>query len=271
MTPPDTPYKQHDASSRGAEGPPGPLNGPHSHPHLLLAAPMRIEARLVASGVKRAHVHRTGMGPQKAIEAAGRLPRLPGGALLVIGFCGALDNTLQPGEIVLPDEVYTADDEGHDQLRVACDGVERVGDALTDAGFSITKAPIVSVGKLALGQRREQLRSKGALAVDMESAWLAQGASERPFAVVRVVLDTPEKELLRPQMIPVALRVGAVLRRAAKALDAVAGRDGLHTLFSGGAHRADHAPYGDAAGEHRGGDEEETNPGRRGGGESEVR
>lgn len=203
-----------------------------SVPHLLLAAPMRIEARLVASGAKRAHVHRTGMGPRKAIEAASRLPQLPGGALLVVGFCGALDDTLQPGEIVLAEEVYTADDEGHEQLRFRCDGVQQVGAALGEAGFSVTQAPIVSVGRLALGERRAQLRGKGALAVDMESAWLAPGASKRPFAVIRVVLDTPDKELLRPQMVPVALRVGAVLRRAAKALDAVASSDGLHTLFA---------------------------------------
>ena len=122
---------------------------------------------------------------------------------------------------------------------------ERVGDALVDAGFSVTKAPIVSVGKLALGERREQLRSKGALAVDMESAWLAQGASKRPFAVVRVVLDTPEKELLRVQMIPVALRAGAVLRRVARALDRVAGEHGLHRLFAGGAQSSGPERRGD--------------------------
>lgn len=245
----------------------------NASPNLLLAAPMRIEARLVASGARRAHVHRTGMGPRKAIEAASRLPQLPGGALLVIGFCGALDDTLAPGEIVLADEVYTAEDEGHEQLRFRCDGVEQVGAALGEAGFSVTQAPIVSVGKLALGERRSQLRSKGALAVDMESAWLAPGAAMRPFAVIRVVLDTPEKELLRPQMLPVALRVGAALRRAAKAIDVVAASDGLHTLFSGGAKSADREPDGGdrTTGEHRGADEAERDPERRSGGESEVR
>lgn len=202
---------------------------------LLLAAPMHIEARLVAWGARRAHVHRTGMGPVKAAAAADALPRLPGGALLVVGFCGALDNTLQPGEIVLADEVYVAEDEGHAPARVRCAGVQALGEVLKDSGFAVTTAPIVCVGKLALGARRQELRRTGAIAVDMESAWLAPGAAQRPFAVVRIVLDTPDRELLRPQMVPVALRTCAALRRAAKALDAAAHRHGLHTLFGAGA------------------------------------
>lgn len=205
---------------------------------LLLAAPMHIEARLVASGARRAHVHRTGMGPAKAIAAAAALPALPGGALLVVGFCGALHNSLQPGEVVLADEVYVAEDEGHAPSRVACAGVGALGDALSERGFAVTKAPIVCVGRLALGERRQELLRSGAVAVDMESAWLAPGAAQRPFAVVRIVLDTPEKELLRPQMVPVALRACATLRRVAKTLDAIAHQHGLHTLFGVGTVRA---------------------------------
>ena len=48
------------------------------------------------------------------------------------------------------------------------------------------------------GAERAVLAAEGALAVDMESAWLAPAAAGRPFAVVRVVLDTPASELHRP-------------------------------------------------------------------------
>jgi 4-hydroxy-3-methylbut-2-enyl diphosphate reductase len=51
----------------------------------------------------------------------------------------------------------------------------------------------------------------------MESVWLAPGAAGRPFAVVRVVLDSPSHELLRPQAAADAVRAARALRRAAVA------------------------------------------------------
>jgi 4-hydroxy-3-methylbut-2-enyl diphosphate reductase len=73
----------------------------------------------------------------------------------------------------------------------------------------------VCVSRLALGERRAQLLAAGAIAVDMESVWLAPGASGRPFGVVRVVLDSPSHELLRPQAVLGAARAAQALRRAA--------------------------------------------------------
>ena len=52
----------------------------------------------------------------------------------------------------------------------------------------------------------------------MESVWLAPGAAERPFGVVRIVLDSPEHELLRLGAVPGALRAARALRRVAGAL-----------------------------------------------------
>jgi len=54
--------------------------------------------------------------------------------------------------------------------------------------------------------------------VDMESVWLAAGAAGRPFAVVRVVLDSPSHELLRPRAAAGAIRAARALRRVAGAL-----------------------------------------------------
>jgi 4-hydroxy-3-methylbut-2-enyl diphosphate reductase len=205
-----------------------------SSERLLLAAPMGIEARLVRWGAREAHVHRTGMGPRNATAAAQRLREMPGEAMLVIGFCGALERHLQPGEIVVADRVYAADDEGHAHASVTCPGAGQLADALSRSGLSVHVAPVVCVGRLALGERREQLRQRGAAAVDMESVWLAPGAQERPFAVVRVVLDTPQRELFRPQMVPLALRAGAVLRKTAGALQEAVSQHGLHTLWPAG-------------------------------------
>lgn len=185
---------------------------------LLIAAPMRLEALLVRSGAAGARVYRTGMGPRRARAAAGTLLREPGDALVVLGFCGGLDEQSEPGEVVVAEEVRAAEDEGHDSESVACTGAQELADALLGRGLQARTGTVVCVSRLALGARRAQLAERGAIAVDMESVWLAQGAGGRPFGVVRVTLDSPSHELLRPQMPAAAVRAAGALRRAAGAL-----------------------------------------------------
>jgi 4-hydroxy-3-methylbut-2-enyl diphosphate reductase len=182
---------------------------------ILVAAPLALEEALIRSGARGAHVRMTGMGPDKSLAAAQRLSREPGDALLVLGFCGGLDAQARPGEVIVADEVLATADEGHDPVRASCDGVSLLTGALRAAGMTVRAGPIVGVGKIATGERREQLYAAGALAVDMESAWLAAGAAGRPFAVVRVVLDSPSHELFRPQALAGAIRAARALRSAA--------------------------------------------------------
>jgi hypothetical protein len=68
------------------------------------------------------------------------------------------------------------------------------------------------------GGERDRLRRTGALAVDMESPWLAAAADGRPLAVLRVVLDGPEHELLRLALVRNGLCALGRLRAAAPAL-----------------------------------------------------
>jgi 4-hydroxy-3-methylbut-2-enyl diphosphate reductase len=180
---------------------------------VLVAAPLALEEALIRSAARGAHVRKTGMGPDKSIAAAQALAREPGDALLVLGFCGGLDAQSRPGEVIVADEVLAAADEGHEPVRAACDGAAELAGALAAAGMTVRTGPIVGVAKIATGERREQLRAAGALAVDMESAWLAAGAAGRPFAVVRVVLDSPSHELFRPRALGGALLAARVLRR----------------------------------------------------------
>lgn len=182
---------------------------------LLIAAPLRLEALLVSSIAGGARVHRTGMGPRHSRAAARALLDQPGDALLVVGFCGGLDHGSQPGEVVVAEEVLAAEDEGHSPERVICAGVQGLAAALARSGLAVRSGPVVCVSRLALGERRAQLREGGAIAVDMESVWLAAGAGRRPFGVIRVVLDSPTHELLRPQAALAAVRAGRALRRAA--------------------------------------------------------
>jgi len=185
---------------------------------LLIAAPLSVEAWLVGSAARAARVRKTGMGPKHAMRAAATLARTPGGVLLVLGFCGGLDAGSVPGEVIVAEAVSAASDEGYAPERVVCVDAEDLTERLRGRGMTVRCGEIVCVSKIALGERRAQLLASGAIAVDMESVWLAAGAAGRPFAVVRVVLDSPSHELFRPQAIAGALRAARALRRVAGAL-----------------------------------------------------
>jgi 4-hydroxy-3-methylbut-2-en-1-yl diphosphate reductase len=185
---------------------------------LLVAAPMRVEAMLISSAARGTLVRKTGMGPARAKASAGRLARHAGGAMLVLGFCGGLDESSVPGEVIVAEEVYAASDEGHPEQRVRCEMTGELVQRLTGKRLKVRTGNVVCVSRLALGERRAQLLAGGAIAVDMESVWLAAAAGERPFAVVRVVLDSPSHELMRPQAVFGALRAARALRSVAGAL-----------------------------------------------------
>ncbi len=156
---------------------------------LLVCAPLAVEA--LALG-KSAHVRvvRTGMGAAKSREAAKRLACEPGRGVVVAGFGGALDPSLEPGDVVVADAV--SGPEG----RAAC-ASESLAEALRAAGLRVKVGTIACRDHIVGGDERRALFEQGACAVDMESAWLANGASGRPFAVVRAVVDTPGRELSR--------------------------------------------------------------------------
>ncbi len=187
---------------------------------LLVAAPMRVEAMLVGRGTRPvALVRKTGMGPRRARAAAAEIAAERAGALLVLGFCGGLDESSVPGEVIVADEVYAARDEGHHgEAPMSCALRDKLVMALTGRGMKVSSGRIVCSSRLALGDRRAQLLADGAIAVDMESVWLAAGARGRPFGVARVVLDSPSHELLRPQAVFGALRAALALRSVARAV-----------------------------------------------------
>ena len=185
---------------------------------ILVAAPLRVEAALISSAARGALVHKTGMGPAKARAAAGPLGSRAARAMLVLGFCGGLDEHSVPGEVIVAESVYAAPDEGHPEEPVSCVLAGQLVGRLTGLGMKVRVGNVVCSQKIAVGERRAELHAGGAIAVDMESVWLAAGAGERPFGVVRVVLDSPSHELLRPQAIGGALRAASALRKVAGAL-----------------------------------------------------
>jgi 4-hydroxy-3-methylbut-2-enyl diphosphate reductase len=190
---------------------------------LLIAAPLRLETLLLRSGARGARVYRTGMGPARARAAAAGLLREPADRLLVVGFCGGLDEHSRPGEVIVAEEVRAdprpqACAGANGQQARRCAGSRQLAAELSGRGLAIRCGPLVSVSRLVLGEQRKALLESGAIAVDMESLWLAEGAGGRPFGVVRIVLDSPSHELLRPVAAVGAVRAGRALRRVAGAL-----------------------------------------------------
>jgi 4-hydroxy-3-methylbut-2-en-1-yl diphosphate reductase len=168
-------------------------------PSLSFAVPLRIEALALRAGWPGAPVLHTGMGPARARVAAAKL----GDDALVVGVCGALDPSLKPGDVVVATELRGP---GGDPLPSPGDAV---AEALQSAGLRVRRGPIVSTERLG---RRPQ---GDALAVDMESWWLAAG---RPLAVARAVVDTPSRPLVSPLTLLSGPRALVSLQRMGRAL-----------------------------------------------------
>jgi 4-hydroxy-3-methylbut-2-en-1-yl diphosphate reductase len=187
-------------------------------PRVLVLAPLGIEARAVRAGAPWARVERIGMGPHRARRAVSLTRRGPGGAVMIAGFCGALDPELEPGDIVLASEL-----RGPTGTTVCPDPAILAGH-LRRGGFNVRVGPVASTQRLVVRERRRALQRTGALAVDMESAWLAPDARAQPLVTLRVVLDTERHELHRPlRTLAGAARAYRTLRGASALVGAWAG------------------------------------------------
>ncbi|MDP8956651.1 MAG: 4-hydroxy-3-methylbut-2-enyl diphosphate reductase [Actinomycetota bacterium] len=161
---------------------------------LLILTPLTVErlALRAAAAAPGIHVMQTGMGPERAQRAAHVASDIEARAVAVVGFCGGLREDLKPGDLVVATEARTRDGSS-----VRCSSAPLLA-ALRRLGVGpVHVGPIVSTEHIARDAERRELAATGAIAVDMESAWLAQAARTRPLAVLRAVVDTPERELSR--------------------------------------------------------------------------
>jgi 4-hydroxy-3-methylbut-2-en-1-yl diphosphate reductase len=168
------------------------LPPPEPELDLLVLAPLSVEAKAVRAGAPWARVERVGMGPRRASRSAELVGRGAGGPVLIAGFCGALDPGLEPGDVVLAGEVRGPTGT------TLCSDPSILAGVLRRGGLRVHVGPIASSQRLVLRDRRRTLQLTGALAVDMESAWLAPAAQGQPLVTLRVVLDTDRHELHRP-------------------------------------------------------------------------
>ncbi|HEY2603661.1 MAG TPA: hypothetical protein VGI67_19035 [Thermoleophilaceae bacterium] len=178
-----------------------------------MLAPLRIEAWAARRAAPSADVMRTGMGAERSRAAAAVAASRPARAVAVLGFCGALSEDLEPGSVVLADELRG------NGAPLDFQPLQQLVKELELAGVEALRGPIVSVPKMARGVSRSRLAEDGSVAVDMESAWLAAAAAGRPFAALRAVVDTPSRELVRISTVNGGIKAYRALGRAARALD----------------------------------------------------
>jgi adenosylhomocysteine nucleosidase len=165
------------------------------------------------------------------VGIGGRPKTALSGIVISAGLCGGLLPEQMPGTVVIPTEVV--DERG---VMYPCD--PGVVAALTHAAhylrYPVTGGSMISTSAMITGAGRETWASRGHVAVDMESAAVAESSSR--FGVLRVILDTPTRELSDAWAAPArairqpsnwgeavwlgvnapryALRVGAVLEAA---------------------------------------------------------
>ncbi|MEU6851675.1 1-hydroxy-2-methyl-2-butenyl 4-diphosphate reductase [Actinacidiphila alni] len=177
-------------------------------PPLLVVCALRIERTALRRGAARSAaegvtVLRTGMGPtaaDRAVREALHQPELHGSAVLTTGFCAGLAPGMRPGDVVVAED-------GHESEALAA--------ALKAAGHTVHTGPLAESDHVVRGAERAALAATGAIAVDMESAAMRRAApaeGARHIAAARVVVDTPEFELVRVGTLRTGIIAFRVLR-----------------------------------------------------------
>jgi 4-hydroxy-3-methylbut-2-en-1-yl diphosphate reductase len=146
---------------------------------------------ICAMGVEAWGVHRR--APHLRVVRVGIGGRPPGrmpGIVISAGLCGGLLPEQAPGTVVIPTEVV--DEQG---VTHACDAgvVAALGKAARYLRFPVTSGSLISTSAMVTGPERGKWAGRGHVAVDMESAAAAESAQR--FGVLRVILDTPSREL----------------------------------------------------------------------------
>jgi len=191
----------------------------------VFVVPLRFEAFAVRRGLRRdldrsarrAAVELVGMGPARAIAAQARLERTwaPDQPVVLTGFAGALVPELRAGDVVVATGVRAASDGSSIELPASSE----IAALLRKAGCSVHEGTVVSSAAVVSGsEARALLAETGALAVDMESVWCAPLVRTHPFAVVRVVVDGPGREIRSLSVVPAGVRAMRSLATVARVL-----------------------------------------------------
>jgi 4-hydroxy-3-methylbut-2-enyl diphosphate reductase len=150
---------------------------------LTAISPRQVEAAAVGG-----RVITVGTGPERAAAAGAALARDlgPDDPAAMVGVVGGLSGHLWPGHLVVATELRTT--EAATPRRLV--GVHLLAEELRRYGHIVHTGPIVSSRHSTPPPDQAALAAGGAIAVDTESAWLAEALGPRPLAVVLAVADS---------------------------------------------------------------------------------
>lgn len=151
------------------------------------------------------------------------------GCVMLLGFGGGLDPAQQPGDVVVATEVR--DHHSSVRLPAAAGALE----ALVRAGIPASAGPLWCSDHIVRGSERLHLRGRSktpVVAVDMESGRVANACDPRALVVVRVLVDTPSKGLVRASLFG-GRRAKRTLARVAEALTKELPPTGTEWITSG--------------------------------------
>ncbi|WP_063795987.1 phosphorylase family protein [Peterkaempfera griseoplana] len=201
-----------------------PANRPA--PPLLVVCALGVERWALRGGDwsgGKAVLTATGMGPLRARKAVTALLGDGGGAyggLLAVGFCAAAGRGISPGDAVVATGVR---DEGECSIEIPSSAL--LARLLRERGMTVHTGLLHSADQVVRGaEARARLHAAGVTGIDMETAAVLSAAGRTapglPVAAVRIVVDTPERELLRPATVPSGVRAWRALRSTVPALTA---------------------------------------------------
>ena len=173
-------------------------------PMLAIVVPMAIEATEIRRALRRVPapgtmLHISGIGRERVTAAIARIaePTRPD-AVILAGFCGALDPALNTGDIHIAQSFYCAEQPEPiaADARLAAVIMDAVATSGGGDGIAAAQTPSVTVSAIAQPEAKAGLRRHGAT-VNMEDYWAARAAASAgiPFASVRAVLDTAGQSL----------------------------------------------------------------------------
>jgi len=152
----------------------------------------------------------TGLGMRRATDTARRALQSFASADLVIatGLAGALDEELQPGDLVLADRLILDGERAGlappAAIAIPPADLARFSAALTAYPLKFATGTVLTAAEILKdGAAKRDARAKsGAVAVDMESAAIAAEAHRcgLRFACVRAVLDTVDEEIVGAEL-----------------------------------------------------------------------
>ena len=156
---------------------------------LLTVAPTQRELGGLGYDNERTRASVIGIGRNSRELLAGLLDTAPCRLLLSLGYAGALDPHLRPGELVVGNSYL----HGSSAAVHGAPHATRSAMLLRESGLSVLEGAVLTVDEPLLTPlaKRRAYNGSGALVVDMEGRWIADVAASRdiPLIGIRAVLD----------------------------------------------------------------------------------